>query len=171
MSEWTGPIVELEHWGDFAGALNEAARELGLEGDLLVRNFERTTFELGQDGEMGDEIDRLQIVKRTGTDRDGGSTFWNADGHDHNHDEQPAGKRPADILYAYVATLTGTGYLVRYDGPAIEMDLVEGLSELNAILVYQAARLHRVSKNEHWFMGDPKEALQMVFVLKPDQEI
>ena len=167
MSDWPGPIIELSSWDQFAQNLNHKAQELGLAGDLAIRNFELISFELGPDCEMGDEVDRLEIVKRTGTDRDSGSTFWNAQGHDHDHEMRPMGKGPADIIYAYLVQLTGTNYLVRYDGPLIKMDLTQSLCEANGILVFDASKLRRVAKNELWFLTDPKDALVMVFVLRP----
>lgn len=167
MSQWTGPIVQLSNWVQFAQALNDEAQRLGLAGDLAVRNFDLVTFELGPNYEMGAEVNRLEIVKHSGTDRDSGSVFWNADEHDHDHDAQPMGKGPADIIYAYVVTLTGTDYLVRYDGPPEEMDITESLTDANGILVYDASKLTRVSKNELWFVTDPRDALLMVFLIKP----
>jgi len=167
MSDWNGPIIELSGWDEFAKRLNDIARERGLTGDLAIRNFDLVTYELGQHNEMGSEVDRLEIVRRTGTDRDEGSDFWNADGHDHDHDAHPTGKAPADIIYAYVVQLTGTGYLVRYGDPPEVMDLTESLCEANGILVYDASKLQRVSKNELWFLTDPRDALACVFVVKP----
>lgn len=56
-------------------------------------------------------------------------------------------------------------YLVHIEQVPELLDLTEGLSEENGILVYDAAKLRRVAKNEHWFEGDPRAALLAVFTL------
>ncbi len=167
MSDWDGPIIRLSGWDQFANNLNTTARELGLAGDLAIRNFDLFTYELGPDNEMGPGVDRLGIVRRSGTDRDDGSPFSNVYGHDYDHDAQPMGKAPADIIYAYVVELTGSDYLVRYSGPPEKMDLTVSLCEANGILVYDASKLKRVSKNEYWFLTDPREALAIVYIVEP----
>jgi len=170
MSNWTGPIIELDDWDEFPRRLNAKALELGLTGDLAIRNFDRVSFDLGPDMEIRAEVDRLGIVTRSGTDRDSESHFWNEEGHDHDHGANPAGKGPADILYAYIVQLTGTDYLVWYKGPPEKMDLTRSLSEANGILVYDASKLLRVAKNELWFLTDPKDVLKMIFLCRGDDD-
>lgn len=111
-------------------------------------------------------------MRRTGTDRDANSTVWNAGGHDYEHDHAPAGKGPADIIYAYVAELTEQGYRVHYlqEGEPEDWDLTDSLFETDGVLVYDAAKLERVSKNEHGFKGDPRDALLLVFRLRDEDD-
>jgi hypothetical protein len=146
--------------------LTAKANELGIGGLLAIRNFDLITYDAAVEGEMGAEVDRLEVVKRTGTDRDEGSTFWNANGHDYDHEQNPAGKTAANLIYAYLVHLTGEDYLVHYDGEPEVMDLTESLTDANGILVFDAKKLKRVAKNELWFESDPREALLMVFVCR-----
>jgi hypothetical protein len=91
-------------------------------------------------------------------------------GHDYEHDLYPTGKKPSEIVYAYVADVSADGYLVRYQDEPIEFDLTEGLTEFDGILVYDAGKLERVSKNELWFKSDPRDALMLVFKVRSDDE-
>lgn len=166
MSEWMGPIIELERWDQFAQALKDKVEQLNSTREFAVRNFDLITFKLGPNYEMGYEINRLEIVRRTGTDRDSESLFWNAEGHDHDHETCPMGKDAAEIIYAYVVEITDNGYLVRYNNSLIEMDITYSLTAANGILVYDASKLKRVSKNEFWFLTNPKDALVTVFIVK-----
>jgi hypothetical protein len=50
-----------------------------------------------------------------------------------------------------------------------KIDLTEGLTDQNAILIYDATKLSRASKNEHWFNGDPRDALLMIFIISEDE--
>jgi hypothetical protein len=56
------------------------------------------------------------------------------------------------------------------EGEPEDWDLTEGLFERDGVLVYDATKLNRVSKNEHWFMGDPCGALLLVFKLREENE-
>ena len=142
------------------------------DGLLLIRNFQLVTCDVDADMKPLGETDRLDLVRRTGTDRDATSDMWNAPGHDYEHDRAPAGKGAADIIYAYVAELTENGYQVHYLPEEVprDWDLTEGLFETDGVLVYNAAELDRVSKNEHWFKADPREALLLVFKLRAEEE-
>lgn len=164
---WPGNPIELEDWSEFGPALFSELRRLGQSGLVAVRNFQLTTFEVDSDMVPLGEVNRLDIVLRTGTDRDKESWFWNADGHDYRHDLTPSGKAPQDIIYAYVAEVGESGYFVHYqpNGTPEIMDLTTALSDQDGILIYDAAKLTRVSKNEHWFTGDPRDALLAVFRL------
>ena len=165
---WSGKVVDLNDWGEFAGALYHEVTALGHVGSLLIRNFALITCDVDAEMKPIGETDRLYLVRRTGTDRDSTSQMWNATGHDYEHDRSPAGKDPADIIYAYVAELTENGYRVHYlpgDEPE-DWDLTEGLYETDGVLAYDASKLDRVSKNEHWFKGDPCDALLLVFKLR-----
>jgi hypothetical protein len=110
----SGKVVELNNWGEFAGALLGGVTAIGHKGFLLIRNFELTTCDVDADMNSTGETDRLDLVHRTGTDRDAASLMWNAPGHDYDHDLSPTRKGPADIIYAYVAELTKNGYRVHY---------------------------------------------------------
>lgn len=164
---WPGKPIDLEDWTHFGAALHAEMQRIGHAGLVAVRNFQLTTVEVDCDMMPLGEVDRLDLVLRTGTDRDATSWFWNAEGHDHPHDLTPSGKSPQDIIYAYVAEVGPHGYLVHYQpgGAPEEMDLTTALSDQEGILIYDAAKLTRVSKNEHWFTGDPRDALLAVFKL------
>lgn len=158
----------MDDWSEFASALPRELAAIKHYSLVAVRNFSLVTLDLNKNNEIVREIDREQLVRCTGTDRDANSTFWNAEGHDYDHDLSPAGKTPADIIYAYVAEMCGNGYLVHYkypNGKPELIDLTESLSEQDAISIYDADKLERVSKNEHWFTGDPHDALLLVFRL------
>lgn len=165
---WSGNVIELDEWSEFAGALRRALDAIGHDGLVLIRNFMLVTCDVDDEMRPTGETDRLDLVRSTGTDRDGRSAMWNAPGHDFEHDLTPSGKAPADIIYAYVAELTETGYRVRYlpEGEPEEWDLTDQLTEFEGVLVYDAAKLDRVAKNEHWFCGDPRDALLAVFKLR-----
>ncbi|WP_421871920.1 hypothetical protein [Nitratireductor rhodophyticola] len=167
---WSDKVVELDDWGDFAGVLQDEVTAIGHEGLLLIRNFALVTCDVDADMKPIGETNRLDLVRRTGTDRDAASPMWNATGHDYEHDRAPTGKGPAEIIYAYVAELTTNGYRVHYlpDGEPEDWDLTEGLFETDGVLVYDAGKLDRVSKNEHWFKGDPRDALLLVFKLRSE---
>jgi hypothetical protein len=164
---WSGPIIELPDWGKFAIRLPTALTEVNHRGCIAIRNFDLTTYDLDDDMKIIGEVNRLELVQRTGTDRDKNSPMWNAPGHDFDHDTKNLAKLPSDIIYAYIAEITEDGYLVHYqpDGHPECMDLTESLSEHNGILIYDASKLERVSKNELWFCTSPIEALLMVFKL------
>lgn len=67
----------------------------------------------------------------------------------------------------YIAEVSAAGYRVHYlpDDEPEDWDLTEGLWPTNGILIYDAAKLDRVAKNELWFRGDPRDALLLVFKL------
>jgi len=165
---WSGKVVELDDWSEFSKELGSEMASGGHDGLLLIRNFQLVTCVVDADLRPTGETDRLELVRRTGTDRDASSDMWNAPGHDYEHDLRPVGKGPADIIYAYVAELTDDGYRVHYapDGEAEDWDLTEGLLDTDGVLVYDANKLDRVSKNEHWFRDDPRDALLAVFTLR-----
>lgn len=167
---WSGKVVELDDWGEFASILQEEVTKIGHEGLLLIRNFALVTFDVDANMQIISETNRLDLVRRTGTDRDAASSMWNATGHDYEHDRSPTGKGPADIIYAYVAELTKNGYRVHYrpDREPEDWDLTEELLETDGVLVFDASKLDRVSKNEHWFKGDPRDALLLVFKLRSE---
>lgn len=167
---WPGNVIELDDWSEFAGALRGELAAIGHDGRVLIRNFMLVTCDVDDDMRPTGETDRLDLVRRTGTDRDAKSAMWNAPGHDFEHDVTASGKAPADIIYAYVAELTAEGYRVHYlpEGEPENWDLTDQLTEFEGVLVYDAAKLDRVTKNEHWFRGDPRDALLAVFKLRDD---
>mgnify|MGYP001454224239 CR=1 FL=1 len=165
---WKGPTVELEDWADFEAELRKTLVTIKHTGKVLVRNFELTTAILGPKMEHLGETDRLQVVLQTGVDRDATSPFWNAPEHDYDHDLYPAEKAPNEIIYAYRVDLSATPYTVQITETPEVFDLTEGLDDQDGILIYNPAHLEHVAKNEHWFLGDPREALLAVFYLKWD---
>ncbi len=167
---WNGQPIELQDWPEFAEALPRALAAAGHVGLVAVRNFELNTVDIDEEFNPLRDVDRLAVVRETGTDRDDSSDMWNAGGHDFDHDAVPSGKLPSQILYAYVAEVGSAGYLVHYEGEPEEFDLTKDLTDREGILIYDASQLRRVSKNEHWFLGDPREALLLVFKLVPEDE-
>lgn len=93
---WSGKLIELEDWSEFAGALTREIIAIGHDGLLLIRNFQLVTSDVDEDLKLIGETDRLELVRSTGTDRDAASERWNAPGHDYEHDRAPAGRRPVD---------------------------------------------------------------------------
>lgn len=162
---WKGNVIELDDWSQFSEQLTQALASLGHYGLVAIRNFELLTADLDKDMNQFGETDRLAIVMQTGTDRDNSSPMWDAPGHDYEHDRSPTGKTPAEIIYAYVAEVNKIGYLVHYQGEPELMDLTQGLSNIEGILVYEEKKLNRVAKNELWFLTNPCEALLLVFKL------
>lgn len=163
--KWNGRVVELDDWSEFAEQLASELAALGHNGLVAIRNFALSTAIVDEDMNHLGEVDRLALVRQTGTDRDNTSPMWNASGHDYDHDQSPSGKTPADIIYAYVAEVNDGDYLVHYKFEPEQFNLTEGLSNFEGILIYDATKLQRVAKNEHWFLTDPCEALLLVFIL------
>ncbi|MGO6822238.1 hypothetical protein ACC779_07770 [Rhizobium ruizarguesonis] len=88
----------------------------------LVTAVDKTTLDYLRD------VDRLDLVKRTGTDRDESSLMWNAPGFDFDRDADDSGRTPSDIIYAFKVDLRPTPYLVHFnEGPAA-FDLTTSLS-------------------------------------------
>jgi hypothetical protein len=163
MRDWRE--IELEEWSEFAARLSNELVAIGHTNCVAIRNFRLASAIINENSEHLGDVDRLEIVRRTGTDRDDKSDMWNAVGHDYDHVQCPSGKMPADITYAYVAEVNNGDYLVHYQGEPEEFDLTKGLSIYEGILVYDASKLERVSKNEHWFLTSPLEALLLVFTI------
>lgn len=150
--------VHLGSWGDFEASLRAEVAQLGRGNLVVARNFMKVTF-----SPDGDEQDRLQTAIDTGTDRDTDSSFWNAGGFDHEHDINPAGKAPNEIIYAFTLDLSQTPYLVPHGAVPEAFDITKSLTEHNAIIVYDASMLDRKSMNEYWFKGDPRDAALLVY--------
>lgn len=165
---WQRQPIELHDWAEFGTALRAELERLNHQGLVLVRNFQILTFTLNQNQEILAEVDRLQLVFTTGVDRDSESQFWNAPGHDFEHDLVPCGKQPQEIIYAYLVDAFCDPYAAHIGDTPEVIDLTSGLSDEDGILIYDPAHLRRVSKNEHWFEGDPLHALLAVFRLAPD---
>lgn len=161
---WAGTPIEIDDWGDFEGMLRAELANLNFSGSVLVRNFALETITLDKiTMEQLGSVDRLDLVLRTGTDRDEASDFWNATGFDHDHDLDPVGKAPQEIIYAYPVDLQHTPYKVHVGGEWTNLDLTEHLEDVDGILIYDASKLTRASNNEHWFNGDPCDALLAIF--------
>lgn len=168
---WAGQVIELDDWSAFAAALPRELAAIGHDGLIAIRNFQLVTCDVDAEMRPVGETDRLGMVLRTGTDRDSESPMWNAEGHDYRHDLTPSGKSAGEIIYAYVAEVSAAGYRVHYlpDGEPEDWDLTEGLWPTDGVLVYDAAKLDRVAKNEHWFRDDPRDALLLVFRLAEEE--
>lgn len=153
--------VQLENWNDFEASLRVEVAQLG-HGDLVVaRNFMKVTF-----SPEDEQQDRLQVAIDTGTDRDTESNVWNAEGFDHEHDIDPAGKAPNEITYAFTLDLSKTPYLVVDAAVPKVFDITAELSEHDALIVYDASLLDRKSVNEYWFKGNPRDAALLLYTVK-----
>lgn len=162
---WTGQQIEINDWADFEQMLRDELARLQFSGMVLVRNFDLETATLDEATMVQTgTVDRLDLVLKTGTDRDDTSPFWNAPGFDHDHDLIPSGKTPKDIIYAYPIDLQSSPYLAQISGKWEKRDLTVSLEDQRGIAIYDASKLKRVSNNEHWFIDDPREALLAVFV-------
>lgn len=161
---WAGMPIEIADWGDFEAMLRVELARLNFSDCVLVRNFDLETATVDKDTMVqSGSVDRLDLVLRTGTDRDETSDFWNVPGFDHDHDLNPAGKAAQDIIYAYPVDPRHTPYRVHVGGAWEVLDLTEQLEDVCGILIYDASKLTRTSNNEHWFNGDPRDALLAVF--------
>jgi hypothetical protein len=152
--------VKLNDWGDFERTLQTELAALRHTGLVVVRNFALITMT-----EDYVETDRLNLVLNTGTDRDQSSDFWNVDQFDHDHDRDPRGKRPQDIIYAFTIDPATTPFLVHHSSQAEALDITQSLSEHDGIVVYDPRGLQRVTKNEYWFNCNPIEVALLVFTL------
>lgn len=154
--------VVLSDWSEFEDRLRSELNAIDHRWWVTVRNF--GCISTGEGG----EVDRFELAQRTGTDRDASSLFWNAAGHDHEHDCHPCGKRPDEIIYAFTLDLDHTPYKVLQDADV--ENVTEGLGEEHTILVYKTSELERVSANEYWFKTTPKNAtLLIITIMDPEQ--
>ena len=97
---------------------------------------------------------------------------WNVENFDYEHDVNPVGKRPNELIYAFLVDLSGSSPRVAIaDGKGgsawrpIE-EIVQGLSELDAMAVYDYRMLNRVSPNEYWFKSEPLDAALLLIIPK-----
>jgi hypothetical protein len=169
-SMWSGPEIKIGDWDEFIPRLRAELGRMGIRRCVLVRNFDLWTCDIGPDDEMGEMVDRLDIVHSTGTDRDASSDFWNAEGHDWDHELRPAGRAPNEIIYAYPLDVFREEPVVILEGVPTQFDITAALDEQHGILIYDPLKLDQVSKNEHWFKDDPIDALLMIFTLAGDED-
>lgn len=153
-------LVHLKSWDDFDASLRTEVPQLGCGDRVVARNFMKVTF-----SPDGAEQDRLQTAIDIGVDRDGQSSFWNAEGFDHDHDLNPVGKSPSEIIYAFTIDLSQMPYLVHHGGEPEAFDIAAELTEHDALIVYDANMLDRKSMNEYWFKGDPREAALLLYTV------
>jgi hypothetical protein len=152
------PEIKLDDWSKFEATIRS---NLG-NRELVVRNFHRIVFDdFKTPGQV--EVDLLPEVRKTGTDRRKNAHMWNAAGFDHDHDGHPKGMKPNDIIYAFWVDFRSSPYKAsRAQGDnTVKMeayDLTEALTELDAMIVYDPARLKRASANEYWFLSKPFDA-------------
>jgi hypothetical protein len=158
--------IKLDDWSQFEATIR---RKLG-NRELVVRNFQRIVFDsFLKAGQM--EVDLLPVVRKTGTDRLENADVWNATGFDHEHDRHPTGMKPNDLIYAswldfrlvpYKASRAQGDNTVKMEA----YDLTEGYTEFDALIVYDPARLKRVSANEYWFRTTPLDAALLLLTVK-----
>lgn len=157
--------IVISAWSEFESKLRHELQLLGSYQRVVVRNFSGVTYD-----EQGNETDRLKIVLTTGTDRDSKSSYWNATGFDYQHAEEKPKKLPQELIYAFTVDLTQTPYLVHHGDIPEEIDVTKNLESFEGIIVYDAAKLDRVAKNEYWFRGPPLEAVLLVFTIEEQTE-
>jgi hypothetical protein len=161
--------IKLKSWSHFEPTLRAEIKI----STALVRNFARVTFDnVGTEHVV--EIDSLAVVRATGTDRRENASMWNASGFDFDHDLMPSGRKPNEIVYAFLIDLKPKPYLVSVaDGKGAAsfkaLDLTDYLTEHSAIIVYDPAHLHRAAPNEYWFLCDPLEAALLLFTLDDEE--
>lgn len=150
--------VHLKSWDGFESSLRVEVPQLA-HGDFVVaREFMKVTF-----SPDGNEQNRLQLAIDTGTDRDASSELWNVNSFDHEHDLNPAGKAPNEIIYAFTLDLSQTPYLVHHAEVPEAYDITDELTKHHALIVYDASMLDRKSMNEYWFKGDPRNAALILY--------
>lgn len=105
--------------------------------EILVRDFELVTAVDKTTLDYLRDVDRLDLVKRTGTDRDESSLMWNAPGFDFDHDADDSGRTPSDIIYAYKVNLRPTQRTLRQAsfGPGLFLARRSGLPPCPACCV------------------------------------
>lgn len=142
-------VIYINDWGEFEAAIR-CNTQLH---NVVARNFSKITFT-----NKCDEVDRLDIAIRTGSDRTEDSNLWNIENFDYDHDIdiENANKNPTDILYGSLMNLKQTPYLASMpnsNGSFImtEFDLTNNLTEHDAIIIYDCNKLTRKSNNEYWF--------------------
>jgi hypothetical protein len=157
--------IELESWEEFERVLRYLQRDF-----VLVRSFQRVTFDNIESPDHV-EVDSLAVARQTGTDRRENAHMWNATGFDHEHDRVPSGKKPNEIIYAFLVDLRQHPYLVSVadgsGGASFQvLDLTDDYTEHNAVLVYDPDMLERVSPNEYWFKVNPLTAALLLLTTK-----
>jgi hypothetical protein len=157
--------IRLDSWNEFATALKHELNVLGYAENVVVRNFELVTTEIDDQFFPQGEVDRLDLVFKTGTDRDATSPFWNVEGFDHKHDTHPQGKRGDEIIYAFTIDPAHDPYLVHHGAAPETFDVTAELTEYHGLLVYDSTMLKRVATNEYWFIAPPSQVLLFVFTL------
>jgi len=160
------PEIALEDWSQFEDTIR---RMLG-HRELVIRNFHRITFDhIGTKKQV--EVDLLEVVRRTGTDRRSTAWMWNAPGFDHEHDQHCTGKKPNKIVYASWADFRLRPYKAsraqgNHQSTLEAYDLTEELTEFDAVIVYDPSRLKRVSPNEYWFVSGALDAALLLLTVK-----
>ena len=87
--------IKINSWDEFDNCLktNFTGKE------FVLRNFQRVVFDnIGEEEE--EEINNLQLVMDTGTDRRNNSPLWNVKGFDYDHDTMHSGIEADQIIYA-----------------------------------------------------------------------
>ena len=161
------PEIELNDWSEFESAVR---RKLGAR-EFVLRNFDLVTFDGAVTGDPV-EVDSLEVVRATGTDRRENARMWNEPGFDHEHDRAPSGKQPQEITYGSWMDFRSSPYKAsRAQGDnAVVMeayDITDGLTEHEALILYDPSHLQRVSANEYWFRSTAFDAALLIVRIKP----
>jgi len=163
--------IVLNDWSEFDAKLRAAMKHRKL---AIVRNFNISTVDPN-----GNEIDLIDRVRKTGTDRGTDANMWNAPGFDYDHDALPAGKAPNEIFYASRVDLESSPTKVLTPdglggGEYKVIDVTKGqnggpegdLGASDAIVVYDPRKVEHKTVNEYWFKGPPLEAALFLFRLR-----
>lgn len=162
--------IKLKSWSDFESTLRTELTTT----KALVRTFACVTFDNVMT-EHAVEVDSLAVVRSTGTDRRENASMWNAPGFDFPHDLTPSGRKPNEIIYAFLIDLKAEPYSVSVgDGKgrfaSEALDLTENLTKHDAIIVYDPECLMRAAPNEYWFLCDPLEAALLLITLDDEED-
>lgn len=89
-------IVMLSSCNEFPKTFVQELQLIGFQRTVLIRNFSLQTADVDKENleYLGNDVDRLELINRAGTDRDQHSAFWNATPHDHDHEAKPVDLLP-----------------------------------------------------------------------------
>lgn len=132
--------------------IRDLAERMVIRGNMVcLRHFRR---------------DRLDLVIKTGTDRDGGSMIYN-DSMDYSGPE--IGRIPTKVTYARTVDV-GNEPVISIPWKRKPFLLVDGMDYLKKMsneyhqILYRPECLRRVSENEYWFNTLPIDAVIAVLI-------
>ena len=146
--------------------------EIGQYEFVVIRTFGRTTFDNIETDGNANEIDSLDVFRRTGTDRRENAHVWNVPEFDYEHDVHPSDKRPNEIFYGSLVNMQARPYRATVANTNAEgewvpiEEIVETLTDEDAMGVYDYRMLKRVTVNEYWFKTTALDAALLLIIPK-----